>query len=95
MTQATQAERAIPQVVINPIVAAVAAILVAGVVAISAFGSFDPLGPGAEGPNVNPALREAEARWELHRKLQTGDLEPLRQAEREWVRQRLEQGSSY
>ena len=95
MAYAGQAERAFPQVVINPIAAIVAAILFAGIVAFSAFGPLGLMGPTVEGPNVDPALREAEARWELHRKLQTGDLEPLRQAEREWERQRIEQSPSY
>jgi hypothetical protein len=95
MAHARQVERAFPRVAINPITALVAAILFAALVAFSAFGPLGLLGPTVEGPNVDPALAEAEARWELHRKLQTGDLEPLRQAEREWVRQRLEQSPSY
>lgn len=95
MAYAGQAQRTFPQVVINPIAAVVAAIVFAGLVAFSAIGPLGLMGPTVEGPNVDPVLREAEARWELHRKLQTGDLEPLRQAEREWERQRIEQSPSY
>lgn len=86
MAHARQAQRAFPQVAIYPIVAAVAAILVSGILVFSA---FDPLGlqaPSVEAPN--PALLEAEARWELQHKLQSGDLDPKTTAEREWERLR-------
>jgi len=96
VAQARQAERSFPQVPNFPIaaVAAAAAVLVA---AIIAFSSIDPLGllrPSVEGLNVDPVLREAEARWELHRKLQSGELDPLTQAQREWERQRLQQSGA-
>lgn len=96
MAQVGQADRGtFPQVAINPIAAVVAAFLFAVIVAFAAIGPLGLLQPTFEGPNVDPALQEAEARWELHRKLQIGDLEPLRQAEREWERQRYEQSPSY
>jgi hypothetical protein len=92
MAHARQAQRTFPQVAIYPIIAAVAAILVAAFVA---FSTLSPVGlpqPAVEAPNVDPALREAEARWELHRKLQSGDLDPLTKAEREWERLRRQLG---
>jgi len=96
MAHVGQAERGtFPQVVINPVAAIVAAILFAVIVAFAAIGPLGLLQPSFQGPNVDPALQQAEARWELHRKLQSGTLEPLRQAEREWERQRHEQSPSY
>jgi hypothetical protein len=92
MAHAGQAERTFPQVAIYPLIAAVAAILVAAFVA---FSPLSPVGlpqPAVEAPNVDPALREAEARWELHRKLQSGDLDPQTEAAREWERLRRQLG---
>jgi hypothetical protein len=95
MAQATQAERALPQVPNYPL-AAVGAILAAILVATTlAFAAIDPF--GLRGPSVesavNPALRDAEARWELRHKLQSGDVDPLTQAQREWERQRRQQSA--
>ena len=98
MAHARQAERSIPQVPnfsIAALAAAAAAVLVAAIIAFSA---TDPLGllqPSVAGPNVDPALREAGARWELQRKLQSGDLDPLTQAQREWERQRRQLGAAF
>jgi len=95
MAQLGQAERGtFPQVAINPIAAIVAAILFAVIVAYAAIGPLGLLQPSFEGPNVDSALQEAGARWELERRLQSGDLEPLRGAEREWERQRHQQSPS-
>ena len=95
MAHARQAERAFPQAAIYFLTAVVATIVVSGTAVFTAFDPFGVLNPAVEAPNVDPALREAEARWELHRKLQSGTLEPLREAEREWERQRREQSPSY
>ena len=97
MAHARPAERILPQAPSFPlaaVAAAIAAILVTGILAFGAIDPFGMRGPSVEGPNVDPVLREAEARWELHRKLQSGDVDPLTQAQREWVRQRLQLGAA-
>lgn len=92
-----QAERALPQFPTYPVaavVAAVAAILVAATLAFTAldpFGSERPLVAGSP----NQALLDAEARWELHRKLQSGDIGALTRAEREWELQRKLQSGAF
>lgn len=98
MAHARQAERSIPQAPtfsIAALAAAAAAVLVAAILAFSAIDPFGLPQPLVEGPNVDPVLRQAEARWELHRKLQSGDLDPLTQAQREWQRQRLQLGAAF
>ncbi|MGH2417557.1 MAG: hypothetical protein ACRDFY_04420 [Candidatus Limnocylindria bacterium] len=95
MAHARQAERAFPQAAMYFLAAVIATILVSGTMVFTGIDPFGVLRPAVEAPNVDPALRDAEARWELHRKLQNGTLEPLQQAEREWERQRREQSPSY
>jgi len=96
VAHAHQAERAFSQVShfsIASIAAAVAAIAIAAIISWSAFGSLDLDPPSVQAPN--PALLEAEGRWELQRKLQSGDLDPLTRAQREWERQRLQLGAAF
>ena len=46
----------------------------------------------AEGPSIepatNPAVLESGVQWELQRRQQSGDVDPLTEAQREWERQR-------
>ena len=98
MAHARPAERILPQASNFPlagVAATIAAILVSGILVLGAIDPFGMGGPSTEGPNVDPVVREAEAKWELYRKLQSGDVDPLTQAQREWVRQRLQLGAAF
>jgi hypothetical protein len=90
-----QAERAFPQSPTYPVAAvaaAVAAILVAATLAFTALDPFGSERPLAGSPNQ--ALLDAEARWELHRKLQSGDIDARTRAEREWeLHRKLQSGA--
>ena len=93
MAQATRAERAIPQAPNYPL-AAVGAILAAILVAATiAFAAIDPFGGPSVEPAINPAVLESGAQWELERRLQVGDLDPLTDAQRDWERQRRQQSA--
>ena len=92
MAHARQANRAFPQVAISPIVAAVAAILVAGTLTFSALDLGLPR-PAVEAPQVNPALVEAGRQWELQRKAESGYVDPLIRSAREWEEQRRQQSA--
>lgn len=96
MAQATQAGRTIPQAPSYPLGAVgaiLAAILVAGTLAFAAIDPFGLRGPSVEAV-INPALRDAGAQWELQRRQQVGDIDPLTEAQREWERQRRLQSVS-
>jgi hypothetical protein len=96
MAQATQAGRAIPQAPNYPVAAVsaiLAAILVAGTLAFAAIDPFGLRGPSVESA-ITPAVRDAGARWELQRRQQLGDINPLTDAQREWERQRRQQSVS-
>lgn len=90
MAQATQAGRTIPQAPSYPLGAVgaiLAAILVAGTLAFAAIDPFGLRGPSVGSP-TSPALFESGAQWELQRRQQSGDVDPLTEAQREWERQR-------
>lgn len=94
MAQATQAGRAIPQAP-NYLLAAVGAILAAILVAGTiAFAAIAPFGGPSDDPVVNPAVFESGTQWELQRRQQSGDVDPLTEAQREWERQRRLQSVS-
>jgi len=94
MAQATQAGRAIPQAPSYPLGAVgaiIAAILLAGTLA---FAAIDPFGGPSVGPAISPAVLESGVQWELQRRQQSGDADPLTEAQREWERQRRQQSIS-
>ena len=96
MAQATQAPRTIPQAPTYPLAAVgaiLAAILVAGTIAFAAIDPFGLRGPSVGSP-ISPAVLESGAQWELQRRLQAGDVDPLTEAQREWERQRRQQSVS-
>lgn len=66
------------------VAAVIAALVAAGIIAVAAFQLLGLQRLSTTPPPVHPLLLEAEARWELQHKLVSGDLEPARQAEREW-----------
>ena len=88
MTHARQAAGGLPTVAINHIAAIAAALLVAGIVALSAFGPLNVQAPFADDPGVNPSVLEAGQRWEIERRAQSGDIEPVIRSGDEWERQR-------
>lgn len=93
MAQARPAERAFPQAPNYPLAAVgavLAAILIAATLAFAAIDPFGPQGPTVDSP-VNPAVLDSGAQWELQRRLQSGDVDPLTEAQREWERQRRQQ----
>ena len=51
-------------------------------------------GPSVEIRPISPALVESGAQWELQRRQQSGDVDPLTEAQREWERQRRLQSVS-
>ncbi len=91
MTNVRQADRAFPPVAIYQIVALVAALLVAGIVALSAFGPFNVQLPQAGDPGVSPSVLEAGRQWELQRMAMSGDLAPVIRTGDEWEKQRRDQ----
>ena len=94
MAQATQAGRAIPQAPSYPLAAVgaiLAAILVAGTIA---FAAINPFGGPSVQPAINATVLEAGGQWELQRRQQSGDVDPLTEAQREWERQRRLQSIS-
>ena len=91
MAQATQAGRAIPQAPSYPLgaVGAVGAVLAAILVAATiAFAAVNPFGGPSVEPAINLAVLESGIQWELQRRQQSGDVDPLTEAQREWERQR-------
>jgi hypothetical protein len=93
MAHAQLAERPFPQAAIISTIAFVAAAVLAGAIALVA---FDPLGlqaPPAERRAYSPALVEAGRLWELQRKAELGDVDPLVDYGRDWERQRRQQGA--
>jgi hypothetical protein len=86
MAHAGVAERTAPQVPSFPFIAAIAAVLVAGVIA---FLASDPLGLQQPDPTaVNPLVLAAERRWEVERKAQMGYIDPAVRSASEWEKQR-------
>jgi hypothetical protein len=86
MAHARVAERTVPPVPMFPIVAAVAAVLVAGALAFFAADPFGLHQPDPTGPN--PLVVAAERRWEIERKAQMGYIDPDIRSAREWEKQR-------
>jgi hypothetical protein len=87
VTYAGQAERGftrIPTYTISRVAAVIAALVAAGILALVAIQVLGLQRPFNVAPPANPLVLAAEGRWELQQKLASGDLDPMRQAEREW-----------
>jgi hypothetical protein len=95
MAIARQAERVFPQAPRYPLAAVAAAVLVTAILAFFAIDPLMPQQPSVVSSGANPALVDAEGRWELQHKLQSGDVDPLTKAQREWERQRLQLGGAF
>ena len=92
MAHAQQAERAFPQSAITLVAAALVAVLLAGIVALS--NPFGLRAPVSDRIQVDPAVVEAGRQWELQRKQQSGYVDPVIEAGREWERQRKQQSGT-
>ena len=91
MTHARQAAGGFPTVATHHIAAVAAALLMAGIVALSAFGPLNIQLPPVDGPGVNPSVLEAGRRWELERRAQSGDILPVIRSGDDWENQRRQQ----
>ena len=91
MTNVRQADSAYPPVAIYQIAALVAALLIAGIVALSAFGPFKVQLPLAGDPGVNPAVLDAGRQWELQRRAMSGEVAPVIRSGDDWEQQRRDQ----
>jgi hypothetical protein len=79
-----------PTYTITRVAAVIAALVAAGIIALAAFQVLGLQRPTFMPPSVNPLVLEAEARWELQHRLVSGDLDPQREAEREWESRTLQ-----
>ena len=94
MAHARQADRALPQAASYLIAAMAAAILVTAIVAISAFGLFRVQAPDFEGLQVDQAVLDSGAQWELERRAQSGYVDSVVESGDEWERQRDQQSGA-
>jgi len=91
MSHLRQAAGAFPPVAIHYIAAVAAALLVAGVVALSAFGPLNVQMPPVDDRGVSPLALEAGREWEIQRRAQSGYMEPVIQSGDAWEEQRRQQ----
>ncbi|MBA2634063.1 MAG: hypothetical protein H0U86_13870 [Chloroflexi bacterium] len=91
MSQVRQAAGAFPPVAIHYIAAVAAALLIAGIVALSAFGFLNVQLPPVDDRGVSPTVLEAGREWEIQRRAQSGYIEPVIQSSDDWEEQRRQQ----
>jgi hypothetical protein len=94
MAHAQQAERAFPQTAISIAAAALAVILLAGIVAFSTMNPFGVLAPAGDRIQIDPAVIESGRQWELQRKQQSGYVDPVIESGRQWELQRKQQSGT-
>ena len=88
MTQAHPADQAFPLTAISILAAALAAVALVTVVAIT---TLEPFGFGARGddlPGVSAAVVNSGIQWELERRQQYGYVDPVLQSGDQWERER-------
>jgi hypothetical protein len=90
MAHAQRAERASSQTAITLAAAAFLAVLLAGIVALSALDPFGFPAP-ANGFRVTPAVAESGQQWEVQRMQQTGYVDSVTVTGDDWERQRRQQ----
>jgi len=91
MTTVRHADRAFPPVAIHQVLAFVAAVLVAGIVALTAFGPLNIQLPVTDGLGATPSVLESGRQWELERRAQSGDIVPVIRSGDDWEMQRRDQ----
>jgi hypothetical protein len=72
MAHAQQAQRAFPLTAISLAAAAVAAVLMAGIVAFATINPSGLFAPASDRVEIDPIVVEAGRQWELQRKQQSG-----------------------
>ncbi len=93
MIQTRPAERGFPPFAKIPATVTAAVVLIVAILGFVALDPFDLQRPVIEPPSIN--LLQAEGRWELQRDLQSGTVDPLTAAGREWERQHRQQSNAY
>lgn len=89
MAHARQAERPVLVIPVFPFLAAIAAIIIAGVLV---FFALDPLGlRQPDTATVSPHVLASARQWEIERLAQSGYIEPSVRSAREWEKQRQQQ----
>jgi hypothetical protein len=91
MAHARQADRALPQAAIFLFATLVTVIALGAIVAYTAFGVRVDL-PTADRAPSNPALLESGRQWEVERRQQMGEIDPLTRYGRDWEKERRQQG---
>jgi hypothetical protein len=94
MAHARQVDRGIPQATIAVLAGIAAAIVVAGVLAFTAFDALDLQRPPVIAPEAKPALIEAGRAWELQRHAETGYVDPDVRSGRDWEQERRQQSGA-
>lgn len=94
MAQVRRADRAISQAAIYFAAAVIAAIVLTAMVATGTANIFG-VGSSPVAPDgANPALLQAGHDWEVQRRQQMGEVDPLVKYGQEWERQRRQQSGS-
>jgi hypothetical protein len=91
MAHAQRAERAFSQTAISLAAAAVLAVVLTGIVAFSTLNLFGIAAPTGERFQAAPAVIESGRQWELERRQQMGDVDPVTVTGDYWERQRRQQ----
>jgi hypothetical protein len=94
MAHAQQAERAFPLTAISLAAAAVAAVLMAGIVAFSTVSPSGLFAPVSDRIEIDPIVVESGRQWELQRKQQSGYVDPVIESGRQWELQRKQQSGT-
>jgi hypothetical protein len=92
MTHARHADPAVPLTAIYFLAAALAAVVLITVVAVT---TLEPFGFGARGedlPGVSPAVVDSGIQWELERRQQYGYVDPVVESGDQWERERRQYG---
>jgi hypothetical protein len=94
MAQARRADRAISQAAIYSAAALISAIVLTAMVGTGTLNIFG-VGSSSVAPDgANPALLQAGHDWEVQRRQQMGEVDPLVKYGQDWERQRRQQSGS-
>lgn len=91
MTYATPAARPFPLTAFYLVAAAVAAVAISVIVAVSTIGPLAVGGPSDHPVRFSAAVIESARQWELERAQQSGHVDPTLDAARRWVLERGQQ----
>ena len=94
MAQARRADRTISQAAIYFDAALITAIVLTVMVATGTLNIFTAGSSSVAPDGANPALLQAGHEWEVQRRQQMGEVDPLVKYGQEWERQRRQQSGS-